>query len=62
MSKWHGGKGSKPRPIKDLKQFDDNWDAIFGKKDTINSSEHNEDLLDGDDKTKEEEASGKEST
>jgi hypothetical protein len=31
-SNWHGGKGSKPRPIKDQKQFDDNWDRIFGKK------------------------------
>lgn len=26
------GKGSKQRPIKDQKQFDDNWDRIFGKK------------------------------
>lgn len=26
------GKGSKPRPISiPLKQFDDNWDAIFKK-------------------------------
>ena len=33
MSKWHGGKGSKQRPTKDQKKFDDNWDAIFGKKD-----------------------------
>jgi len=32
MSKWHGGKGSKPRPISDRKQFEDNWDKIFGKK------------------------------
>lgn len=31
MSKWHGGKGSKRRP-EDKKKFDDNWDAIFGKK------------------------------
>jgi len=23
------GKGSKPRPIKDRKQFNDNWDRIF---------------------------------
>ena len=29
---WHGGKGSKPRPIEDKKQFEDNWDKIFGKK------------------------------
>ena len=26
------GKGSKPRPIQDRKQFEDNWDKIFGKK------------------------------
>ena len=32
MSKWHGGKGSKPRPVKDQKKFDDEWDRIFGKK------------------------------
>lgn len=33
MSKsWHGGKGSKQRPIEDRKQFEDNWDAIFKKK------------------------------
>jgi hypothetical protein len=29
---WHGGKGSKPRPIEDKKQFENNWDKIFGKK------------------------------
>lgn len=27
----HGGKGSKPRPIPDRKQFEDNWDKIFKK-------------------------------
>ncbi len=28
-----GGKGSKPRPLSvPRKQFDDNWDRIFGKK------------------------------
>lgn len=26
------GKGSRPRPIKDQKQFAENWDKIFGKK------------------------------
>ena len=26
-----GGKGSKPRPIPDRKQFEDNWDRIFRK-------------------------------
>ena len=31
--KWHGGKGSTPRPISNKKQFDTNWDKIFGKLD-----------------------------
>ena len=26
------GKGSAPRPIPNPKQFEDNWDRIFGKK------------------------------
>jgi hypothetical protein len=26
------GKGSKPRPISNIKKFVDNWDAIFSKK------------------------------
>jgi len=30
---WHGGKGSVARPISDKKQFEDNWDRIFGNKD-----------------------------
>jgi hypothetical protein len=31
--KWHGGKGSTPRPTKvDKKTFDSNWDKIFGKQ------------------------------
>ncbi len=34
MSATHGGKGSKQRPTVDKKKFEDNWDAIFGKKDT----------------------------
>lgn len=33
MSKWHGGKGSDPRPKSvDSETFANNWDAIFGKK------------------------------
>jgi len=32
MTKWHGGKGSTRRPMTNTKQFDDNWDKIFGKK------------------------------
>ena len=32
MSKaWHGGKGSSARPMKDRKQFEDNWDRIFNR-------------------------------
>jgi hypothetical protein len=31
-SKWHGGKGSKQRPVEDKKRFEDNWDRIFGSK------------------------------
>lgn len=30
----NGGKGSDPRPFTDRKKFEDNWDAIFGKKDS----------------------------
>jgi hypothetical protein len=33
MTKWHGGKGSTPRKRKvSKKQFEDNWDRIFGDK------------------------------
>ena len=33
MSSWHGGKGSKKRPMNiDQEQFDKNFEAIFGKK------------------------------
>jgi len=34
MSKWHGGKGSKQRPITNQEQFEENWDNIFGRKKT----------------------------
>lgn len=31
-SQWHGGKGSKARPLSvDLNTFDNNWDLIFKK-------------------------------
>ncbi len=30
---WDGGKGSNQRKASNQKQFDNNWDAIFGKKD-----------------------------
>jgi hypothetical protein len=29
------GKGDKPRPIVDRKQFEENWDLAFGKKEPI---------------------------
>lgn len=31
-SNWHGGKGSTPRTNTNSKQYQDNWDKIFGKK------------------------------
>jgi hypothetical protein len=31
MTNWHGGKGSSTRPT-DKQKYNDNWDAIFGKK------------------------------
>lgn len=35
------GKGSKPRPLSvPRKQFDDNWDRIFGKKQPKESRGH----------------------
>ena len=35
MSKWHGGKGSSPRPYSvGQEQFANNWDAIFKKNKT----------------------------
>lgn len=34
MSKWHGGKGSRARPLSvDRETYEGNWDRIFGKKD-----------------------------
>ena len=32
--KWHGGKGSKYREIKNKEQFDSEWDRIFARKKT----------------------------
>ena len=42
-NKWHGGKGDKPRKTNNQKQYADNWDRIFGKKESepkINSPEN----------------------
>lgn len=36
-----GGKGSKPRPITDKKQFEDNWDKIFNNKEKNNAADGN---------------------
>jgi len=50
-NKWHGGKGDKPRKTNNQKQYADNWDRIFGKKETdtkINSPE-NKTIPDHDD-------------
>jgi len=33
-SNWHGGKGSTPRTDTNSKQYQDNWDKIFGKSKT----------------------------
>ena len=38
MAGWHGGKGSKARPV-NRQKFADNWDAIFGKKNSITYDE-----------------------
>ena len=32
MTQWHGGKGDTPRSGTYSKQYKDNWDQIFGKK------------------------------
>jgi len=40
MTKHHeAGKGSKPRPIDDVKSYSENWDRIFGKN-TNTNKEH----------------------
>ena len=52
---WSGGKGSRYRKV-NQKKFSDNWEAIFGKKEDINStSADNEDVLDGEKENEEEE-------
>lgn len=40
MSQWHGGKGSKPRPIKNRDEFNNNWDQIFKKKESLTFWSH----------------------
>ena len=41
----HGGKGSATRPT-DKKKYEDNWDAIFGKKKEDKKMLEEEELLD----------------
>lgn len=41
----HGGKGSTTRPT-DKKKYEDNWDAIFGKKKEDKKMLKEEELLD----------------
>jgi len=37
-----GGKGSAPRPIADRKKFEENWDAIFVRRDVVECSDGND--------------------
>ena len=50
MSKWHGGKGSAPRPYSvTQEEYDNRWDAIFGRKSvTEESSDTDDEDLDED--------------
>ena len=50
MSKWHGGKGSAPRPYSvTQEEYDNRWDAIFGRNKAVT-----EDSSDTDDEDNEE--------
>jgi hypothetical protein len=40
-SQWHGGKGSSRRKAADDKAYADNWDRIFGEKETLNPTRVN---------------------
>ena len=43
VSNWHGGKGSKPRPLGvSTEQFEDNWDRIFNKSKQLNEVAHDD--------------------
>ena len=53
QGQWAGGKGSAQRKV-DKQKFSDNWDAIFGKKNDINSVSDNEGTLDGSEEKEEE--------
>lgn len=49
---WSGGKGSSYRKI-DQDKYNENWERVFGKKDNINSTSDNEDVLDGEEENTE---------
>jgi len=38
MTKWHGGKGSNPRPV-DKEAYSTNWDRIFNNKNNKDNKE-----------------------
>lgn len=40
--RWHGGKGSLPRPISDRSTYDKNWDRIFNKKNNKRNNKEGE--------------------
>ena len=49
MSKWHGGKGSAPRPYSvTQEEYDNRWDAIFGRKPATEESSDTEEDEDKD--------------
>lgn len=44
--KWHGGKGSKPRPFSvSQAEFDNRFDAIFGKKKKTDAESFDEQVI-----------------
>ena len=43
-SNWHGGKGSTPRTDTSSKQYQDNWEKIFGSKKKKVLKEHNQEI------------------
>jgi len=45
-SNWHGGKGSTPRTDTNSKQYQDNWEKIFGKS-RPNVNTRNKELKNG---------------
>ena len=49
MSKWHGGKGSSPRPYSvTQEEYDNRWDAIFGRTSVAGRKPVNEEYSDTD--------------